>query len=73
MALDQYLLTKHRDQWRFEKAGTNRTIVSATTKAEAMRRMRGYMSTHGGSVRIHKANGQLQEERTYAPVKQLFP
>jgi hypothetical protein len=28
-------------------------------------KMQGYMKTHEGSVRIHKANGRIQEERTY--------
>jgi hypothetical protein len=27
--------------------------------------MQGYMKMHEGSVRIHKSNGRIQEERTY--------
>jgi hypothetical protein len=27
--------------------------------------MRDYMQAHPGSVKIHKENGQIQEERTY--------
>jgi uncharacterized protein DUF2188 len=65
MALEQYRLAKHSDQWRLEKAGSQRAIFAATTKAEAMRRMRTYMTTHGGSVSICKTNGQVQEQRTY--------
>jgi hypothetical protein len=65
MSLDRYHLTKRAGGWRLERAGSNRPIVSAETKMEAMQRMRRYMATHDGSVRIHKMNGQIQEERTY--------
>ena len=30
-----------------------------------MQKMQNYMQRHEGSVRIHKENGQIQEERTY--------
>ncbi len=65
MSLDKFHLTKKGDEWRLEKAGTNRARVSAPTKAEAMQKMQNYMQRHEGSVRIHKENGQIQEERTY--------
>jgi len=48
-----------------EKANSNTAIVRANTKAEAVQKMRKYMKTHEGSVRIHKVNGKIQEERTY--------
>ena len=65
MALDKFHLTKKGDEWRLEKAGTNRARVKAPTKAEAMQQMQEYMQSHEGSVRIHKQDGQFQEERTY--------
>ena len=65
MALDKFHLTKKDDEWRLEKAGTNRARIKAPTKAEAMQKMRDYMQDNEGSVRIHKVNGQIQEERTY--------
>lgn len=65
MPLDKFHLTKKGDEWRLEKAGTNRARVKAPTKAEAVQKMREYMQDHEGSVRIHKENGQIQEERTY--------
>ena len=65
MALDKFHLTKKGDEWRLEKAGTNRARVSAPTKAEAIQKTRDYMKTHEGPVRIHKVNGRIQEERTY--------
>lgn len=66
MALQRYHLQKKNDQWRLRKAGSNRSLLKADTKENAILEMRGYMKTHEGSVRIHKANGQIQEERTYS-------
>ena len=65
MALDRYHLTKRGDVWRLEKAGSDRALVKASTKAEAVQKTRRYMKNREGSVRIHKVNGKIQEERTY--------
>lgn len=65
MPLDKYHLAQKGDKWRLEKAKSNRAVVSADTKAEAMDKMQNYMKTHSGSVRIHKQDGTIQEERTY--------
>ncbi len=65
MALDKFHLTKKGNEWRLEKANSNRAVVKADTKAEAVQKMREYMQTHEGSVRIHKEDGKIQEERTY--------
>ena len=65
MALQRYQFEKKNDAWRLRKAGSNRALVKADTKEIAILEMRGYMKTHEGSVRIHKANGRIQEERTY--------
>ena len=65
MALDKYHLTKKGDDWRLEKAGSNRAFVKAGTKAEAIEKSRHYVGDRGGSMRIHKVDGKIQEERTY--------
>ncbi len=65
MALQRYHLEKKNDYWRLRKAGSNRAVVKAGTKELAISELRRYMKTHEGSVRIHKANGRFQEERTY--------
>lgn len=65
MALDKFHLTKKGNEWKLEKANSNRAVVKADTKAEAVQKMRKYMQTHEGSVRIHKEDGKIQEERTY--------
>jgi hypothetical protein len=65
MALQRYHLEKKNEGWRLRKAGSNRAVVKADTKGLAILGMQGYMETHEGSVRIHKANGRIQAERTY--------
>lgn len=65
MALQKYHLEKKNGDWRLRKAGSNRALLKADTKQLAILGMREYMETHDGSVRIHKANGRVQEERTY--------
>ncbi len=39
MALDRYHLTKRKNDWRLEKAGSDRALVKAPTKAEAVKKM----------------------------------
>lgn len=65
MALDRYHLTKRNDEWRLEKARSNHAIRKASTKADAVKKSRLYMKSKGGSLRIHKVDGTIQEERTY--------
>jgi hypothetical protein len=40
-------------------------VVKAKTKIEAVKKTSRYMQKKQGSVRIHKVNGRIQEERTY--------
>ncbi len=66
MPLQKYHLSKKNDEWRLVKAGLNRrAAVKADTKAVAILEMQGYMKTHEGTFRIHKANGWIQEEQKY--------
>ncbi len=69
MALDKFHLTKKGDEWRLEKAKSDKALVKAGTKKEAMQKMMKYMAKREGSVRIHKENGKIQEERTYPRYK----
>ncbi len=63
--MDNYHITKKGNKWRFGKVGSQRSISNSDTKAEAIKKMRGHMENKTGSVKIHKENGQFQEERTY--------
>lgn len=66
--MDRYHVTKKGDEWRFEKEYSNRALKKADTKAEVVQEMRVFMKDKVGSVKIHKANGVIQEERTYQRV-----
>lgn len=63
--MDNYHITKKDDQWRFQKEGSKKSISNSDTKADAISKMREHMSSKTGSVKIHKENGRIQEERTY--------
>jgi hypothetical protein len=63
--MDRYHITKKGEEWRFEKEGSDRAIRKADTKAEVVKEMQNFMDDKTGSVKIHKENGLIQEERTY--------
>ena len=63
--MDNYHITKKGDNWQLKKEGNDRVTLTAETKAETIQKMRDFMQDHTGSVKIHKSNGVIQEERTY--------
>jgi hypothetical protein len=65
--MKRYHITKPHggERWQFREEGAQRALQSSDTKQEAIDRMRDYMSDKTGSVKIHLANGPIQEERTY--------
>ena len=65
MEMDKYHLVHKNDEWKLQREGSNRASKSFDTKSEAMKESTDFMRTHGGSLRIHKTDGQFQEERTY--------
>lgn len=60
-------LIKKPDGWAGETGGRTVAKTKAATKAEAIRRVRAVAKKDPQpvSVRIHKMDGQFQEERTY--------
>ena len=64
--MDNYHITRDGDRWKLTKAGSNRAIKTADTKKEIIVEMRVYMRNRTGSVKIHKTDGKIQEERTYS-------
>ena len=67
--LMRYTLTydERRKRWSLEKDRTTRVVKSFETKRDATTAgvLRRAVGMDGGSVRIQKANGRFQEERTY--------
>lgn len=55
----------HPDGWAIRREGAERASAVLPTKEEAVKRAREISQREGGSIVIHKENGQIQEERTY--------
>jgi Uncharacterized protein conserved in bacteria (DUF2188) len=58
----------HRDgDWKLERENATRAseIYAGMTKVESVHRAADFMQSHHGSMKIHKMNGVIQEERTY--------
>jgi hypothetical protein len=65
--MDNYHLTKQDDQWKLSKEGAKRASAAYgdATKAEALKQAAQTLAGSGGSLKIHKENGVIQEERTF--------
>jgi len=63
--MDNYHITKDEDRWKLTKEGNERASKTADTKQEMVDTMRKFMQDKTGSVKIHKEDGKIQEERTY--------
>ncbi|GAB5451130.1 MAG: DUF2188 domain-containing protein [Halioglobus sp.] len=63
--MDNYHITKDGDKWKLKKQGGQRASKVADTKSDIIDQTRDYMSDRVGSVKIHKEDGRIQEERTY--------
>jgi hypothetical protein len=65
--MDSYHITFDKDKsiWQLKKEGGARSLKKAETKSGIMTIMKDYMSNKKGSVKIHKKDGKIQEERTY--------
>lgn len=64
--MTNYHITKHPDGWALKKEDAKRATKVTTTKAEMLEIIKG--GGHSGtpsSVKIHREDGRIQEERTY--------
>lgn len=63
--MQNYHIKPHDGHWDLTKEGSDRASISKPTKAEVMAAMEDFMTDKTGSVKIHLADGQIEEERTY--------
>lgn len=67
--LPKYTLEKNEkaNRWDLVNDASNRTVKTFETKADATRggALEKALGTAGGSVKIQKENGRIQEERTF--------
>lgn len=64
--MDNYHLVKDWAQYKLKKEWAERASkVFDWTKEEALKQSTEFMKNHWGSLKIHKNDWKIQEERTY--------
>jgi hypothetical protein len=63
--MDNYHIIKEGNKWKLTKEGKQRASITADRKQDIINKTREFMVDKTGSVKIHKENGVIQEERTY--------
>ena len=65
--MNNYHLVTDAGDWKLKKENAGRTSINldGLSKEEAIRKSAEHLSNTGSSLKIHKINGQIQEERTY--------
>lgn len=63
--MENYHLIKEDDEWKLRRHGATRPALTFDNKQEAVDGSAEFMRERGGSLKIHKTNGRVQEERTY--------
>jgi hypothetical protein len=52
-------------EWKLSPEGSDQVLGVFDSKADALDKAIGYVSGKTGSLKIHKADGTIEEERTY--------
>ena len=63
--MDNYHLNPTSDGWELKKAGADRASKRAATKQELVSMLPAFFEGKTASVKIHQADGTIEEERTY--------
>lgn len=63
--MDNYHITKTDKGWALTKQGAERASKTAATKAEIIKLATDFLDGKTASLKIHKEDGTIQEERTY--------
>jgi hypothetical protein len=62
--MNNFHLTTNGDRWELHAEG-GKALASFETKAEALEGSISIVTKRTGSLKIHKADGTIEEERTY--------
>ncbi len=69
-----YHVTKTDNGWQGKAEGGKRASITGETKAEVTKKTIDLAKNQGNtSVKIHKTDGKIQEERTYPKNTDPFP
>lgn len=63
--MDNYHITKNDKGWVLTKQGAERASKTAATKAEITQLASEFLADKTASLKIHKEDGTIQEERTF--------
>ena len=63
--MDNYHISATDSGWELRKQGATRASKTASTKDEMLQITAAFLEGRTASVKIHKKDGTLQEERTY--------
>ena len=63
--MDNYHITKEDTRWALTKEGAQRPSKTATTKAEITAVASEFLQGKTASLKIHREDGTIQEERTF--------
>ncbi|HDS1733224.1 DUF2188 domain-containing protein [Pseudomonas sp. BP8] len=63
--MDNYHVSPTSNGWELKKVGADRASKRAATKLEVVSMLPDFFEGKTASVKIHKADGTIEEERTY--------
>ena len=63
--MDNYHITKSDELWTLVKEGAQRASKTAGTKSEIISMASEFLQGKTASLKIHKEDGTIQEERTF--------
>ncbi|WP_236451006.1 DUF2188 domain-containing protein [Stutzerimonas stutzeri] len=63
--MDNYHISATDSGWELRKQGATRASKTAATKDKMLQITAAFLEGRTASVKIHKKDGTLQEERTY--------
>lgn len=63
--MDNYYVSPTADGWELKKAGAQRASKRAATKKKLVSTLSDFFEGKTASVKIKKADGTFEEERTY--------
>ena len=63
--MENYHITKSDNGWELKKEGATRPSKKGSTKAEILATASDFFDGKTVSLKIHKEDGTIQEERTY--------
>ncbi|SHN11220.1 hypothetical protein SAMN04515650_1247 [Halanaerobium congolense] len=63
--MDIYHIVYNDTNWEFKKSNSKRSIKVMDKKSDLIDFMINFMDGKEGTVKIHKMDGEIEEERTY--------